>query len=63
MANVFVTPEAYARLKAAKKGDESFSQVILAHVPQIIDWDEFVGSCKGMDAKKLYAQIKRERER
>lgn len=63
MANVFLSAEAYARLKAAKKEKESFSEVVMQHVPQQIDWEQVVGSCRGMDAKKAYAEIKRDRER
>lgn len=63
MANVFLTPEAYARLKAAKKEGQSFSDVVFEKVPQQIDWNEFLGSCRGINAKKLFAEIKRERER
>lgn len=62
VANVFLSDEAYARLKAAKKAKESFSEVIMQHVPQQINWDEVLGSCKGMDSKKIYAEIKRDRE-
>ena len=63
VANVFLSAEAYARLKAAKKEGESFSEVIIEHIPQEIDWNEFLGSCKEINAKKLYAEIKKERER
>ena len=63
MANVFLNDDAYARLKAAKKASESFSEVVLAHGPQTIDWDEVVGSCKGMDSKKIRSEIRQERER
>lgn len=63
MANVFLTDEAYARLKAAKKENESFSDVIMAHISQNIDWDKYIGSCKGMNAEKLSAEIKKERHR
>ncbi|MBI5636125.1 hypothetical protein HY993_04150 [Candidatus Micrarchaeota archaeon] len=63
MANVFLSTDAYARLKAAKKEGESFSDVIITFIPQEINWGEFLGSCKGIGAKKLYAQIKKERER
>ena len=62
MANIFLTNEAYARLRAAKKEGESFSDVILENIHQKIDWDEVVGSCRGIDVKKLKAQIKRDRE-
>ena len=63
MANVFLTPEAYAKLKAAKKPGESFSDVVIKLVPQTLDLDEFVGSCKGLDAKKLTKEIREERNR
>lgn len=63
MANVFLTPDAYARLKAAKKPGESFSDAVVRFVPQEIDWDEVVGSCKGLDAKKTFAEIKKDRMR
>ena len=63
MANIFLTDEAYARLKAAKKQGESFSEVIIEYVPQKIDWDKFVGSCKGIDAEKIKAEIRKDRER
>ncbi len=61
MANVFLTDEAYARLKAAKKENESFSDVVMAHVSQHIDWDKYFGACKGMDIEKAIAHIKRDR--
>ena len=61
MVNVFLSPEAYARLKAAKKGNQSFSDVVIERVPQEIEWKEFLGSAKGIDAKKVYGEIKRER--
>lgn len=63
MANVFLTGEAYARLKAAKRQGQSFSEVIMQKIPQEINWAEVVGSCKNMDAKKAFAEIKRERDR
>ncbi len=63
LANVFLSAEAYARLKAAKENEESFSEVVLKYVPQEINWNEFLGSCKGLDAKKVFAEIKKERER
>ena len=61
MANVFLTDEAYARLKAAKKGNESFSDVVIEHIPQQIDWNKYLGCCKGIDAEKLVEELKRER--
>ena len=61
MANVFLTDEAYARLKAAKKQGQSFSDVILDTIPQEIDWEKHLGSWKGADVKKLMAEIKAER--
>ncbi len=63
LANVFLSAEAYARLRAAKENEESFSEVVLKYVPQEINWNEFLGSCKGADAKKVFAEIKKERER
>ena len=63
MVNIFLSPEAYARLKAAKKGGESFSEVILEKIPQEVDLKEFLGSCRGMDADRMIAQIKKERDR
>lgn len=63
MANVFLTAEAYARLKAAKNEGESFSDVVMEHIPQKINWSEVLGSCKGIDSKKLYKEIKKERDR
>ena len=62
VANVFLTAEAYARLKAVKNEGESFSDVVLENIHQKIDWDGVVGSCKGIDVKKLKAQVKRDRE-
>jgi predicted CopG family antitoxin len=61
MANVFLSNEAYARLRAAKKPNQSFSDVVLERIPQEIDFSEFLGSCKGLDAKKAYAEIKKDR--
>ena len=61
MANVFLTDEAYARLKAAKKEGQSFSDVVIERVPQEIDWDKYLGCCKGMDSERLKAQIRRDR--
>ena len=63
MANVFLSSEAYARLKALKKQKQSFSDVVMEYVPQEIDLKEFLGSCRGMDAKRVFAEIKRDRER
>ena len=63
MPNVFLTSEAYARLKAAKKGDESFSDVIVENLRQDIDINDFLGSCSEIDAEKLSAGIRRERNR
>lgn len=63
MANVFLSPEAYARLKAAKKEGQSFSDVVLERVPQEIDWKEFLGSCKGIDADRINAQIREDRRK
>lgn len=63
MVNVFLNDAAYARLKAVKREEQSFSDVVLEKIPQDIDWDDFVGAWKGIDAKKAYAEIKRERER
>jgi len=61
MANVFLSNEAYARLRAAKKPQQSFSDVVLERIPQDLDLSEFLGCCKGMDADKAYAEIKRGR--
>lgn len=63
MANVFLNDEAYAHLMAAKKVGESFSDVVLREVRQEIDLKEFVGCCKGEDAERIKAEIKRERWR
>ena len=63
VANVFLSSEAYARLKALKKQKQSFSDVVMEYVPQEIDLKEFLGSCRGMDAKRVFAEIKRDRER
>ncbi len=63
MANVFLTDEAYARLKAAKKKKQSFSDVVMEQVKTTIDLKEFFGSCKGINAEKLYETIKKERKR
>lgn len=61
MANVFLTEEAYARLKAAKKEGQSFSDVVMERVQQEIDWDKYLGCCKGMDAEKLVAELRKDR--
>lgn len=61
MANVHLTDEAYARLKAAKKKDQSFSDVILEKIPQEIDWDRCIGSWKDVDVKKMMAEVKADR--
>jgi len=63
MANVFLTPDAYARLKASKKPGQSFSDVVLERVSPELDLDEFLGSCKGINAKKLSDEIQKERRR
>jgi predicted CopG family antitoxin len=63
MTRVSLTSEAYARLKAVKQQGESFSDVVMQHVPQKIDLKDFLGSCKGMDADKLNVRIKSERRR
>lgn len=63
LANVFLSGEAYARLKAAKKAGESFSDVVMREVKQDLDLNEFLGCCKGMDVDAAIAKIKRERER
>ena len=63
MANVFLTQDAYAKMKAAKLEGESFSDVVMREVKQNIDLDEYLGCCKELDAKKVYAQIKKERVR
>ncbi|OIO25297.1 hypothetical protein AUJ14_04740 [Candidatus Micrarchaeota archaeon CG1_02_55_22] len=63
MANVFLSGEAYARLKAAKKGGESFSDVVMREVKQDLDLKEFFGSCKGMDAGKINKRIRTDRRR
>ena len=61
MANVFLTDEAYARLKAAKKEGQSFSEVVIERVPQEIDWDKYLGIWKGVDAEKMVANIRKAR--
>ncbi len=63
MPTVFFNNSAYARLKAAKRSNESFSDVILRCVPQKINWDKFVGSCKGIDTEKIIKEIKKDRYR
>ncbi|MBI2444902.1 antitoxin VapB family protein [Candidatus Micrarchaeota archaeon] len=63
MANIYVTDEAYARLKAAKSEDQSFSDWILENVRPQIDWDRHFGSCKGMDVKRIVKELQDERRR
>lgn len=63
MANVFLTDVAKARLKAVKEENESYSDIIMQYVPQKINWNEFVGSCKGIDAEKIKSEIREERHR
>ena len=57
MANVFLNDEAYAILKAAKKEKESFSDVVVREVAVQNRVKEFLGSCKGMDVKKMIREI------
>ncbi len=62
MVNVYLSDGAYTRLKTAKKPGQSFSDVIIEHFPMAaLDFSEFLGSCKGLNAKRTYAQIKKER--
>ena len=61
MANVFLTSEAYAKLKAAKTENESFSDVVLREIKQEVNLAEFLGSCKEMNAEGIVEQIKRDR--
>ncbi len=61
MVNVFLTPDAYARLRAAKEEGESFSDVVVREVKQKIDLDKYIGSCAGMDVEKAIANIKKNR--
>ncbi|MBI5226366.1 antitoxin VapB family protein [Candidatus Micrarchaeota archaeon] len=63
MANVYLTDEAYARLKAAKKEGQSFSDWVKENAKPHIDWDQFVGCCKDMDIDKAMAEMKKERRR
>jgi predicted CopG family antitoxin len=63
MANVFLTAEAYARLKAAKNEGESFSDAVIRFIPQEIDWKTVLGSCRGINSGRLSMEIRRERER
>lgn len=63
MANIYLKDEAYARLKAAKKEGQSFSDVIMDEIPQKVDLDAFFGSCKGTDAKRILKELQDERRR
>ncbi len=63
MANVFLNDDAYARLKAAKKENESFSDLVLREMPVQNRIKEFLGSWQGNDMKKIISEIERERER
>ncbi len=63
MANVFLSGEAYARLRAAKRDGESFSDVVIREVKQDIDMNEFLGCCKGINADKLVKELQAERRR
>jgi len=63
MANIYLTDEAYARLKAAKKDGQSFSAWVTQNVKPDVDWQQFVGSCKDLDIKKAMAELKKERRR
>lgn len=63
MTNVFLSQEAYTRLKAAKHEKESFSDVVLREVKQTVDLYKYFGCCAGIDVEKLNAEIKKERNR
>ncbi len=61
MVNVFLTPDACARLRAAKGENESFSDVVIREVKQQVDLDKYLGACAGMDVEKAIARIKKDR--
>lgn len=63
MANVFLTDEAYAKLKAAKEDSQSFSDWVMENAKPEINWDKYLGCCKDMDVDKALAELKRERRR
>ncbi len=63
MANVFLSEEAYAKLKAVKEEKESFSEVVIRCTHQQIDWKKYLGSCKGIDTEKIIKEIKKGRSR
>lgn len=63
MANVYLTDEAYARLKAAKREDQSFSDWILENAKPRIDWGKYVGCCPDLDVDAAIAQIKKDRRK
>ncbi len=62
MANVFLTEEAYARLKAAKHQGDSFSDVVLREVKQNVDLAEYLGAWENTDANKLAEELRQERQ-
>ena len=61
---VSLSEEAYERLKKAKKGSESFSDVVLRIVKnQGGDLDRFFGVWKGDDYARIQAKILEDRRR
>ncbi len=61
---VSLSEEAYERLKKAKKGPESFSDVILRIVKNPSgDLDRFFGAWKGEDYAQIEAKILADRKR
>jgi predicted CopG family antitoxin len=61
---VSLSEEAYKRLKKAKKGSESFSDVVLRAVKSPSgDLDRFFGVWKGEDYSRIESKILAERKR
>ena len=59
-----ITEQAYERIKSQKKGDESFSEVILRTFPKMATADDWFGVCPGTeeDAAKFQRRVKTIRE-
>ena len=63
MANVFLNDVAYSRLKAAKKQGQSFSDLVIEIVPMKTKFSDMLGAFPDIDAKKISAEIRKERRK
>ena len=60
--NISITEEAYKRLANLRKGNESFSEIIVG-ITKKSDWKDFVGILSKEAADELENNINKSRER